>query len=126
MCDLTTAILHNNEWDPTTLFRRNQHLVPPARSLDINIPFGDGRELIVDIDIDARGTNNIYINDLILLVVKIEGSDNLLRCNRAPLLMFDTCSRPLDPNKPIPQETMEVRNKLELEDPLEETKVILG
>ena len=115
MCDLTTAILHNNEWDPTTLFRRNQHLVPPARSLDINIPFGEERELIVDIDVDARGTNDIYIDNLILLVVKIEGSDNLLWCDRAPLLMFDTCSRLLDPNEPIPQETMEARNKLESE-----------
>ncbi len=43
MCDLTTAILHDNEWDPMTLFGRNQHLVPPARSLDINIPFGEMR-----------------------------------------------------------------------------------
>ncbi len=109
-----------------TLFGRNQHLVPPARSLDINIPFGEGQELIVDIDVDARGTNNRYIDDLISLVIEIEGSDNLLRCNRAPLLMFDTCSRPLDPNKPIPQEKMEARNKLESEAPLEETKVILG
>jgi hypothetical protein len=107
MCDLTTAILHNDEWDPMTLFGRNQHLVPSARSLDTNIPFGEGRELIVDIDVDARGMNNIYINNLILFVVEIEGSDNLLRCNRAPLLMFDTCSQPLDPNEPIPQETMD-------------------
>jgi hypothetical protein len=78
MCDLRTAILHNNKWDPTTLFGRNQHLVPPARSLDINIPFGEGQELIVDIDVDARGTNDTYIDDLILLVIKIEGSDILL------------------------------------------------
>jgi hypothetical protein len=40
--------------------------------------------------------------------------------------MFDTCSQPLDPNKPIPRETMEAQNKLESEAPLEETKVILG
>ncbi len=126
MCDLMTAILHNDKWDPMTLFGRNQHLVPPTRSLDINIPFGEGRELIVDIDIDARGTNNICINDLISLVVKIEGSANLLQCNRAPLLMFDTWSRPFDPNELIPREMMEGRNKLESEALLEETKVILG
>ncbi len=126
MCDLRTAILHNNKWDPTTLFGRNQHLVPPARSLDINIPFGEGQELIVDIDVDARGTNDTYIDDLILLVIKIEGSDILLWCNRAPLLMFDTCSRPLYPNEPIPRKTMEGKNKLESEAPLEETKLIYG
>jgi hypothetical protein len=60
MCNLTTAILHNNDWNPLTLFGRNQHLVPPARTLDNSIPFGEGWELIVDIILDPRGTNNIY------------------------------------------------------------------
>ena len=31
MCDLVTAILHNDEWNPMTLFGRSQHLVPPPR-----------------------------------------------------------------------------------------------
>ena len=31
MCDLVTAILHNDEWNLMTLFGRNQHLVPPPR-----------------------------------------------------------------------------------------------
>jgi hypothetical protein len=55
----------------------------------------------MDIDIDARGTNDVYIDDLILLVVKIEGSDNLLQCNRAPLLMFDMCSLPYTQTNPF-------------------------
>ena len=57
---------------------------------------------------------------------EIKGSDNFIQCNRAPLLMFDTCSRPLDPNEPIPREAMEAQKKLESEAPLEEIKVILG
>jgi hypothetical protein len=126
MCDLVTAILHNDEWDPMTLFGRNQHLVPPPRRLDDNIPFGEGRELIVDINIDPRGMNDIYINDVISLTVEINGTDNLVRCNRAPLLMFDRCSRPLAEAEPIPREIMEARNKLESEALLEETKTILG
>jgi hypothetical protein len=40
--------------------------------------------------------------------------------------MFDTCSHLLDLNKPIPQEMMEARNKLESEAPLDERKTILG
>jgi hypothetical protein len=126
MCDLTTAILHNIEWDPMMLFGRNQHLVPPPRRLDNQIPFGKGSKLIVDINVDSRGMNDIYIDDLVSLTVEVEGSDNLIQCNRAPLLMFGTCSRPLDDNKPIPKETMEARNKLESEALLEETKTILG
>ncbi len=108
------------------LFGRNQHLVPPPRRLDDQIPFGKGRELIVNTNIDSWGMNDIYINDLVSLTVEVKGSDNLIWCNRAPLLMFDTCSRPLDDNEPIPRETMEARNKLESKALLEETKTILG
>jgi hypothetical protein len=126
MCDLVTAILHNDEWDPMTLFGRNQHFVPPPRQLDDDIPFGEGRELIVDIDVDPQGMNNINIDNVISLTVEINGTDNLVRCDRAPLLMFKTCSRPLAKAEPIPRETMEARNKLELEALLEETKTILG
>jgi hypothetical protein len=126
MCDLVTAILHNDEWDPMSLFGRNQHLVPPPKRLDNDIPFGKGRELIMDIDVDPRGMNDIYIGDVISLTVEIEGTDNLVRCNRAPLLMFDTCSRPLADAEPIPRVTMEARNKLESEALLEETKTIIG
>jgi hypothetical protein len=78
MRNLTTAILHNNEWDPMMLFRRNQHLVPPPRRLDNQIPFSKRRELIVDINIDSRGMNDIYIDDLVSLTVEVEGSDNLI------------------------------------------------
>jgi hypothetical protein len=78
ICNLTTAILHHDEWDPTKLLGQNQHLVPPARRLDDSIPFGKGRELIVNIEINPRGTNDIYIDNLVLLTVKIEGADNLI------------------------------------------------
>ncbi len=88
MCDLTTAILQNDEWDPTTLFERNQHLVPPARRLDDGIPFGEGQELIVNIDVNVRGTNHIYIDYLVLLLVEIEGLGNLFWCHRALLLIL--------------------------------------
>jgi hypothetical protein len=70
--------------------------------------------------------NDIYIDDLVSLTVEVEGSDNLIQCNRAPLLMSDTCSRPLDNNEPIPRETMEARIKLESKALLDETKTILG
>ncbi len=80
----------------------------------------------MDIDVDPRGMNDIYIGDVISLTVEIEGTDNLVRCNRAPLLMFDTCSRPLADAEPIPRVTMEARNKLESEALLEETKTIIG
>jgi hypothetical protein len=112
ICNMTTAVLQNDEWDPTKLFGQNQHLFRPQKLLDNSTPFGKGRELIIDNDVDPRGMNNIYIDNLILLTFNIENTDNLNRCNQAPLLMFNTCYCPLDPNEAIPRETMEARNKL--------------
>ena len=99
---------------------------PPKKYLDDSIPFAEGLELIVEIDIGPRGTTDDYIDDLITLTVDVEGMDNIVRCDRAPLLAFDTCLRPLHENEPIPCETMEARNKLESEALLEELKVIMG
>ena len=100
ICNLVTAILHKDEWDPMTLFGRNQHLVPPPNRLDKDIPFGEGRELIVDIEVDPRGMNDIYSDDIVLLTVKIKGTDNLVRCDRAPLhLSCLTRARDLRPKQ---------------------------
>jgi hypothetical protein len=88
--------------EPNETFQENHFLVPPPVFLDDFIPFKDGLELIVDIPVDPRGTTNIYIDDFISLAVDIEGSDNLVRCDCAPLLALNTCSCPLNPNKPIP------------------------
>jgi hypothetical protein len=126
ICNLTTAIKHNKICNPMMLFRRNQHLVPPPKFLDDLIPFIDGLKLIVVIDIDPQGTIDDYISNLISVVVDVEGIDNLVQCNCAPLLAFDTCSHPLHGNKPIPRETMEARNKLKSDALLEEQKIILG
>jgi hypothetical protein len=86
ICNLTTVIKHNKRWDPATLFGRNQHLVLPPKFLNDLIPFADDLELIVEIDINPQGTTGDYIDDLISLVVDVEGTDNLVQCNRTPLL----------------------------------------
>jgi hypothetical protein len=91
ICNLTTAILHNDAWDPSCLHGQNQHLVPPPIVLDKSIPFEIGQELIVDILVNPRGTNNIYIDNLISLMVEIKGTDNSVRCNHAPFPAIDTC-----------------------------------
>ncbi len=42
-----------------------QHLMPEMRLMDDSIPFTEGGELIMDILVDARGTGDVYIDDLI-------------------------------------------------------------
>jgi hypothetical protein len=75
---------------------------------------------------DPRGTGDVYIDDLIQATVVIDGTDNAIHCEQARLLAIDTCVCPKHPNKPIPQEDMEARNKLQAEAGLEEQKTILG
>jgi hypothetical protein len=84
------------------------------------------RQRIVDIKIDPKGIHNIYINNMIPLTVDLPGTDNLARCEAAALLPIHATACPNHPNKPIPREEMEARNKLSAEAGLEEQKVILG
>jgi hypothetical protein len=86
ICNLATAILHNDSWDQTKLHSPTQKLVLPPRTMDNNMPFGIGKELIVDIKVNPKGTHDIYINDMIPLTVDIPGTDNLARCAAAGLL----------------------------------------
>ena len=92
--DLANAILHDDTWDPTTLFAPCQHLVPVMILMDDSIPFADGAEQIVDIPIDPRGTGNVYVDDFIETTIVIEGTDNVIRCKRATLLAIDVSARP--------------------------------
>ncbi len=89
------------------------------------MPFSIREELIVEIEVNPKG-HDIYIDDMIPLMVDIPGTDNLARCARAGLLAIHATARPKHPDKPIPREEMEARNKLSTEAGLEEEKIILG
>ena len=111
-CNLATAILHNNLWTPADLHSPTQNLAPPPKVMDDDIPFGIGKELIVDIDVKSRGIHDIYINDMIAIMVDIPGTDNLARCAAAGLLAIHATAQPKHLEEPIPREEMEARNKL--------------
>jgi hypothetical protein len=124
--DLANTILYDNSWDPHSDYAPCQHLILPIDLMEDSIPFAKGAEQIVNIPVDPRGTGDVYIDDLIQAAVIIDGTDNAIRCERATLLTIDACAWPKHPNKPIPREEMEARNKLEAEAGLEEQKTILG
>ena len=126
VCDLATAILIDDDWNPNDLYAPDQHLIPPPDFLPSNMPFGQGQELIVDIDINDRGTHDMYLDDIIGLGIDLPNSDNTLRSERAPLLAMHTCARPIHPAEPIPRQDMAARNKLKAEARLSEIKAILG
>jgi hypothetical protein len=113
--DLANEILFDKNWDPFTVYAPSQHMVPAMELTENSISFAEGAELIVDIPVDARGTGDVYIDDLIQATVIINGTNNATQCERATLLAIDTCACPKHPNEPIPREDMEARNKLQAE-----------
>ena len=126
ICDLAITILQNNDWDPSKLHSPSQHLIPERVVLDDSIPFGEGKELIVDVPVDPRGTADVYIDDTIGLTVDLPESNNCERLEAAILLAIHTAARPKHPQEPIPREVMEALEKLIAEAGAEETKMILG
>jgi hypothetical protein len=56
---------------------------------DSHEPFGVGKELIVNIPVNPRGTHDIYLDDIIALTVDVQGSNNLGCCAGAALLAIE-------------------------------------
>ena len=100
ICYLANAILLNDKWNPVSLQLPAQHLVPNKIILDDNIPFGIGRDLVVDIPVDPRGTVDLYIDGFCGLMVDVD--DNALCLERAPLLALGSAAREVATIEPLP------------------------
>ncbi len=103
-----------------------QHEIPTRQYLPDDIPFADGRELIVDVPVDSRGYIDVYIDDTTGLTVDLPDSGNAERLEAAIPLAIEVAARPHDENEPIPREPIVAKDKLKAEGGLSETKVILG
>ena len=78
--------MKDDGWDPTSLCVTNGRLVPPPLFLDDLIPFAEGKDIIIYVPIDARGTVDVYIDDTIALTMDIEDSNNVQQLKQATLL----------------------------------------
>ena len=90
------------------------------------MPFGKGKELIVNIPIDPKGYADVYINNTTGISLAIPGSDNIERLLEAILLAVYTAARPLHGDEPIPCKEMAALAKLLAEAGSKESKIILG
>jgi hypothetical protein len=124
ICDLANAILLSDDWDPLSLQSPAQHLVPNKITLKDDIPFGIGRDLIVDIPVGSRGTVDLYIDNFCGLMVDID--DNATRLKRAPLLALVSAAREVTEIEPLPRNDIEARPKLIAEAGLTKIKTFLG
>ena len=124
--DLTNAILEHPDWDPTSLHSSYAHLIPARKDLPDDIPFGEGRELIVDVPVNDIGMSDIYIDDIFTACLDLPESDNIKRLEHAALLSIDVVARPLLEEEPLPREFLAALAKLLAEAGPEETKTMLG
>ena len=92
--------------------------------MEDGIPFGIGRDLIVDIPVDSRGTVDLYINDFCGLTVDIDNNATCLE--RAPLLALASAAREVAEIEPLSRNDIEARPKLIAEAGLTEIKTCLG
>ena len=90
ICDLANAIMHSDHWVPFELLAPNQPLVPPQTLLNCNNHFEEGAEPIVDISINPHGSHNLYIDDVVGLMINISGIDHVAREQAAALLVIQT------------------------------------
>ena len=103
--------MQDDGWYPTLLCDPNGHLVPPPLFLDDSIPFAEGKDLIIDVPVDARGTADVYIDDTIALTEDVEDSNNVQRLEQATLLAIHCAAREKHNDEPIPREEMAAREK---------------
>jgi hypothetical protein len=123
--DLTNALLHHPDWDPSELFSPSSDLIPPRKYLPEDVPFGVGKELVVDVPVNPRGMSDVFIDDTFTQAVDVPGSDNILRAERGAMLAIHVIGRPLLAEEPIPRETLAALAKLFAEAGMEETKTML-
>jgi hypothetical protein len=124
ICDLANAILLSKDWDPLSLQLPAQHLVPNKITLEDDIPFRIGRDLIVDIPVDSRGIADLNINNICGLTVDID--NNATRLERAPLLALVSAAQEVAEIEPLSRDDIEARPKLIAEAGLTEIKPFLG
>ena len=70
--------------------------------------------------------HDIYIDNIMCLILGIIGKNNVAQGQATVLLAIDATAHPNHPHEPIPRECMETRDKLLAEAGLLETKVVLG
>ena len=126
VCDLTNAIISDEDWDPETLFNQQSLELPAPEFLDDDVPIAEARELVFDLPVDDKGCSDVFIDDLFAACVDLPESDNIKRLERAPLLAIDAVARPLLESEPVPRHEMAARNKFIAEAGAEELKIVLG
>ena len=91
VCELATAIVHEDDWSPANTHAPNSKLVPQNQIMSDEVSFGVGRTLIGDVPVDPRGITDVYIDDTIGFCV--DTFNNNVRLKNAILLAINAAAR---------------------------------
>ena len=123
LADLAAALLACDEWEPTVLHSRLQHLVPEPVLMD-DVPFAQALPLVVDVEPNDYGITDAYIDDIPTFAPDL--GENRHRASAATLLAMDVFERPVAEDEPIPRDDLASVNKLIAEGGLAEEMTLLG
>ena len=96
--------MQDENLEPSQIRAPNGCHFPSLKILDESIPFAEGKELIVDVTVDARGIADVYIDNTIAITVDVENLNNVKRLEQATLLSIHCSARDKHVNEPIPRE----------------------
>lgn len=122
--DLANDILHSPQWDPSTLSSPNVNVLLDPITLPDSIPYGQAKELDVEIPADDWGRIDDFIDDGFTITPDIGNNQN--RAVPAMLLAIHVICRPRDMSECISREDCLSLGKLREEGTLSEEPTILG
>ena len=83
ICNLASELIKCKEWDPSTLHALVQADIPERKYLNGTVPFVDGWELIVNIEVNPHSYADVYIDDTTGLTINLPGTRNTDRLKLA-------------------------------------------
>jgi hypothetical protein len=125
--DLANALVRCSRWDPTSLSPLHANLVgTPIRS-DPAVPLAPARMMSVDPKVDAFGSNDVFIDDIVGVFPDLSVS-HTNRCTLSPLLALEIAGRPLLSleGEKLPRDEILALAKAMAEGTPAEAQIILG
>ena len=124
-CDVCNDLTEFTEWDHTVCSSPLQKLMGPPNRLPEDIPFAQGRPLIVDVPARPKGSTDVYLDDMIQLFLDRE--DIVARASAVVPLVLHLLIRPTHPTEePIKRTDILAEDKMLAEGSPSEVMRVLG
>ena len=122
--DVINDLLADPSWDHTAVKSSYVTVIPEAKALPMEIPFGQARDLSVDLPIETNGKADVYIDDIISCTVDI--NDNRERIRAAACTVIHAIAHTAQGETFLERQEFIADDKNDAEGGPEEIKICLG